>query len=149
MKHKYILLIIAGFMCLCACKKDTATQAKVTIVGKWYLASHSQALYYNGKQLGADTRTTFTKDDYSQYNVDGTGFNSSKQDSIASTGFNIFTYKVDGNKLTIYADGGSGLYATINKLTATEFDIHFEAEIYDPINENQTDTQTDDYIYYR
>ncbi len=151
MRHKYILLLIpVVLLCFISCKKDAAsTQPKVTIIGKWYLTKHNLKLISGGVQVGASSKSDYTKYDFTQYFEDGTGLFSTKADSTALVGINTFRYTLTGTSLTQYANGSAGVVETITKLTETEFSIHYETIIRDPYDPDQIDNEIDDFDFKR
>ncbi|SHM51321.1 lipocalin family protein [Mucilaginibacter sp. OK098] len=150
MKHKYILLILPVLLlCMQACKKDAASpQAKITVVGKWFITKHDLKLVRDGVQIDEEIKTNYTTDDFAQFFEDGSGYQSAKGTRIAP-GLSTFNYKLKGNIMTLYVDGGHGVAETITKLTETEFAIHAESQVSDPQNINLVDTEIDDFSFKR
>ena len=150
MKHRYLLLILPAVMlCLQACKKDPVNiQSKITVVGKWQMTKHDLRLIKDGVQIGETIRTTYSKDDFTQYFADGTGYQSAKG-TKDSPSLNTFQYTLKGNILTQYINGSAGIEETITKLTETEFAIHYESRIPDPAGGGQFNTEVDDYYFTR
>jgi len=149
MKHKYILLIFTVLLlCLSACKtSNVKPQAKMTIVGKWFLNKHDLKLIRDSVQVGFSSKTTFTDDDFAQYFDNGTGLISFTSNE-PTAGLYRFTYKIDGTKLTVSTDGGTAVDETITSLTQTKFTIHSESIVADPYDQ-VLEKETDDYVYIR
>lgn len=150
MKHKYLLLILpVVLLCLQACKKDPANvQVKITVVGKWQMAKHDLKLVKDGVQIGETIRTSYTKDDFTQYFEDGTGLQSARG-TKDSPSLNTFQYTLKGNVITQYVNGGAGIKETITRLTETEFALHYESQIPDPSSSGKFNTEVDDYYFTR
>jgi hypothetical protein len=148
MKHKHILLILPVLlMCMQACKNNSVSpKAKITIVGKWFLAKHNLKLLRNGVQVGETIRTDYSKDDFDRFFEDGTGYQSAKGTN-ASASLSTFHYTLNGKVITLYINANPAVVETITKLTDTEFAVHYESEIADPSNSKQLATEIDDYEF--
>ena len=150
MKYKHILLILfVLFVCLQACKKDAApSQAKVTVVGKWFVAKHDLKLIKDGVQIGETIKTDYTTDDFAQFYNDGTGYQSAKG-TAGSPSLTIFHYTLKDSIITLYINGNPGVVETITRLTETGFAVHYERQVLDPDNPTQIYTGIEDYEFKR
>lgn len=150
MKRSYLLLALPILLgCLNACKSNAISpQAKVTVVGKWFLIQHNLKLIKDGVQVGETIKTDYTKDDFAQYFEDGTGYQSLKGVTVLIS-LTTFHYTINGNIITMFMSGSKGVAETITKLTETEFAIHYESQIPDPNDPNQWATEVDDFAFKR
>ena len=150
MKYKHILLILSVlFVSLQACKKNGASpQAKITVVGKWFVVKHNLKLIRDGVQVGETIRTNYTTDDFAQFYEDGSGYQSAKGTASAPS-LTTFNYTLKNNIITLYINGNLGVVETITKLTETEFAVHYESKILDPVDPTKIDTEIDDYEFKR
>ena len=109
-----------------ACKKNEVgpVTSQTLIEGKWYVASHTSSVYTKGKLIDTATRTTFTPDDFIEYDSDGSGYTSSK--ASPSPSLKLFKYTINGlNLVQIDFDGSPGLPETITTLTANDLSYHY------------------------
>ncbi len=149
MKYKCPLLVLVLLFSLNSCKKDsTDPNSTVTIVGKWFITKQSSELLYNGSQIKAFTKTSFTTDDFVEYYSDGSGYFS--KTSAPSPSLTEFTYTLKGTTLTQYTSKESaGILEKITVLTDSNLAIHAESLITDRNNSDQVDTEIDDFTYTR
>jgi hypothetical protein len=148
MKCSYLLLGIVLLMCLNSCKKDAAPPATPTIIGKWFITKQASEVYNNGVKVEAFTVTSFTTDDYIEFDSGGTGFNS----SASSTGPSLaeFTFTLKGTALTIVNSVAiDGAPETVTSLTANGLAIHAVSQVPDPNDPTVLDTEVDDFTYSR
>lgn len=149
MKCNCLLLSVVLLVCFYGCKRDSKNPAPgITIVAKWFRASQSSGLYFNGAKVSSFIDTSFTAADFAEYYSDGTGYfskNSSEGPSLTE-----FTYTLKGSALTQYVSNeNKGTPETITNLTASSLSIHAVFLIPDPNNPDQEDTEIDDYTYKR
>jgi hypothetical protein len=122
-------IIIVGLIAvaLASCKKDNTSTAPTatSIVGKWnYSKERTQVLSPTGAVVSDQTTTSFTADDYVQYNADGTGVA-----SAAGGGIVDFSYSLSGNTDTEYQTPkfvGETPYVFIITLAAASLTRHSE-----------------------
>ncbi|MDB4919875.1 hypothetical protein [Mucilaginibacter sp.] len=150
MKYKHILLILPVlFVCIQACKKVAAPpEAKVTVVGKWFIIKHDLKLIKDGVQIGETIKTDYTADDFAQFYKDGTGYQSAKG-TANSPSLTIFHYTLKDSSITLYINGNPGVVETITRLTETGFAVHFESQVIDPNNPTQIYTGIEEYEFKR
>ncbi len=124
-----------------SCKKDNspAVQATPSIIGKWnYTKERTQVLSSTGSVISDETTTSFTADDYVQYNADGTGVA-----SAAGGGIVDFSYSISGNTDTEYQTPvtvGETPYLFTFTLTSTTLTRHSET-----LAHNETTIIDDDF----
>ena len=117
--------------------------SQTLIDGKWYVASHTFSVYSQGKLIDTATRTTFTPDDFAEYDSDGSGYSSSH--ASPSPSLKLFKYTITGlNLVEVDLDGSPGLSETITTLTANNLSYHYTLTYSDDNGQqyNEADTYT-------
>ena len=149
MRCTYFLVGLIVLIGLNSCKKDSAPPAKsATIVGKWLVTKQVSEFLYNGHQVDSVKKTTFTSDDFVQYDSDGTGYYS--RSSSNGPSLSKFNYTVSGSVVTeYYSAENEATKETITILTQSSLSIHTESSGPDPNNPNATDTEIDNFTYSR
>jgi len=98
MKNIIFIILIASSLISCSKSESTTNQPKPTVVGKWnYTKERIQVLSSAGAVISDQTSTSFTPDDFIQYNADGTGVASAAGGDILN-----FSYSISGNTDTEY-----------------------------------------------
>lgn len=129
--HKILAILIFLSFVFCGCKKNNNPDpSKFSIVGKWTFSSDSLNTFISTKLIQS-MALPVTSSDYEQFNSDGTGL-------ISVGGITAnFTYnRSNGNSVSIsepeqmvggMSIPGTGVTATIKKLTNSELYLYVES----------------------
>src|SRR5574344_794735 len=111
-----VLMSILTSSILCSCSISDSEESVITnatfntnyLYGKWKL-----------DKVGSYTAWVIDsryEDNYIQFNSNGTAY------ADMAIGSGNVKYKVYGNKITLYTDGGDLFYITVNSITSTDLD---------------------------
>jgi len=152
MKCRCLLLCGLLFFALNSCKKEGPAQTPTTgslLLGKWQLSkSVSQLISSSNQLLDSTTSTSFTADDFVEYDNNGSGYYS--ESTSAGVSVSKFTYTLSGSVITeFYSAENKGVPESITGISASGLAIHAVVSVPDPNDPYVTDTEIDDYTYSR
>ncbi|WP_256009533.1 lipocalin family protein [Desertivirga xinjiangensis] len=110
------LMFVAVTVAFSSCKKDDDENNSAKIVGKWNLKKEVEKEYKNGQLIETD-EYSYEAGAYVEFKSNGTvDWNDDGSDP------EIYSYRVDGNKLTLIEDDDTDVY-TIEELTSSKLVI--------------------------